>query len=87
MNLDEFVEQMKKEVVKSHRNMDFCRVTRRSRRMLKNDALVAKIGAGTAENEPPKGSDKRTLDRTPLVILAADERTNRIDPVLHCSGR
>ena len=37
--------------------------------MLKNEPLDAKIGVDTAENEPPKGSKKYMLERTPLVVL------------------
>ena len=33
----------------------------RARKMLKNEALEAKIGVDTAENEPRKGSENRVL--------------------------
>jgi len=36
--------------------------------MLKDDALIAEVGIDTAENEPQKVSEKRMVQRTPLVI-------------------
>ena len=39
----------------------------RSRQELSDEYLLAKFGFDTAENEPPKGSKKCMLQRTPLA--------------------
>ena len=44
--------------------------TCRSRQELSDEYLLAKFGFDTAENEPPKGSKKCMLERTPLMIRA-----------------
>ena len=40
----------------------------RSRRVLENDTLIAKIGADTAANEPPKGKKNRVS----LIVVNGD---------------
>ena len=57
------------EGLKNQRNLEWCKGKKcRARKMLKNAALVAKIGVDKDENEPRKGSKKCMLYRTPLVI-------------------